>query len=501
MQSILKNNLEVIMKRSLSLLLAALLLAAATGCGNKEPVKDTAASDTSSAEVESETAAPESETKIDYAAALPEANYDGYSFRMLSKSPEKAWGLLSLDADEATGDVLNDFVFERNSAIEERYNIIITNQTEENITGMVKKSVNGGTDEFDIVLDYVKQAVTDAPSGYYQNLWSIDSINLDNPWWNKTAAELLTIKNRVYVGFNDFNTQIMELLAAFYFNSDVIMQNGLTSPYILVEEGRWTMDAMYEQAVTCAVDRDGDGVIGEGDMVGWVGGAGSFNILFNSCDSPHIYFDENCNLALSHGMEKMYDVSVKISRLMTDKSFSAYINNQPWANDAFANGNAAFREGSLSEFNKHRESEAAVCIVPAPKYDEAQEKYRAMMSNCSMGISLPVTVADTDKIGFICEALGAYSHIPLREVYYNTVLKSKLARDEESVKMLDIIVANQTLDIGVINEIAYGDIISGYFFSIRDHGTEQLSSVAAKDQERFTAKVAQIESAYEKLPE
>ena len=488
------------MKRKLALILAALLLTATVGCGSEKPANDTPAADTS-ASAESETTVAESETAIDYAAALPEADYEGYNFRMLSKSPEKAWGLLSLDADEANGDVLNDFVFERNAAIEERYNVVISNQPEENISGMVKKSVNGGTDEFDIVLDYVKQVVTDAPSGYYRNLWSIDSINLDNPWWNKYAAELLTVKNRVYVGFNDFNTHIMELLAAFYFNSDVIAQNGLTSPYTLVEEGKWTMDAMYEQAVTCAVDRDGDGVIGEGDMVGWVGGAGSFNILFNSCDSPHIYFDENGNLALSHGTEKMYDVSVKISRLMTDKFFSAYINDQPWANDAFANGNAAFREGSLSEFNKHRGSEAAVCVVPAPKYDEAQANYRAMMSNLSMGISLPVTVADTDKVGFICEALGAYSHIPLRDVYYNTILKSKLARDEESVKMLDIIVANQTLDIGVINEIAYGDIISGYFFSIRDHGTEQLSSIAAKDQEKFTAKVAQIEAAYEKLPE
>lgn len=489
------------MKRTLSLLLAAFLLAAATGCSNKEPVKAPVSSDTSSTATETETAFAESETEIDYAAALPEADYDGYSFRMLSKPLEIACGLLSLDADEASGDILNDFVFERNTAIEERYNITISNQSEENISSMVKKSVNGGTDEFDIVLDYVKQAVTDAPSGYYRNLWSVDAIDLDNPWWNRKAAELLTVKNRVYVAFNDCNTQIMELLAAFYFNSDIIAQNGLPSPYALVEEGKWTMDTMYEEAVTCAVDRDGDGVIGEGDMVGWVGGAGSFNILFNSCDSPHIYFDENGNLALSHGTEKMYDVSVKISRLMTDKSFSAYINNQPWANDAFANGNAAFREGSLSEFNKHRESEAAVCVIPAPKYDESQENYRAMMSNCSMGISIPITVADTDKIGFLCEALGAYSHIPLRTVYYDTILKSKLARDEESVKMIDIIVENQTLDIGVINEIAYGDIISGYFFSIRDHGTEQLSSVAAKDQEKFTAKVAQIEAAYDKLPE
>lgn len=489
------------MKRILSLLIAALLCAAATGCADKEPDKIPAQSDTSPATIETETVSTESETEIDYAAALPEANYDGYTFRMLSKVQEKAYGLLSLDADETSGDMLNDFVFERNAAIEDRYNITISNQSEDNISAMVKKSVNGGTDEFDIVLDCVKQVVTDAPNGYYRNLWSIDAIDLNNPWWNKEAAELLTVKNRVYVAFNDFNTHIMEMLAAFYFNSDVIAQNNLTSPYTLVEQGKWTMDTMYEEAVTCAVDRDGDGVIGEGDMVGWVGGAGSFNILFNSCDSPHIYFDENGNLALSHGTEKMYDVSVKISRLMTDKSFSAYINTQPWSNDAFGNGNAAFVEGTLSQFNKLRESEAAVCVVPAPKYDESQESYRAMMSNLSMGISIPVTVMDTDKIGFLCEALGAYSHIPLRTVYYDTILKSKLARDKESVKMLDIIVENQTLDIGVINEVAYGDIISGYFFSIRDHGTEQLASVAAKDQEKFTAKVAQLEAAYEKLPE
>ena len=75
------------MKRKLALILAALLLTATVGCGSEKPANDTHAADTS-ASAESETTVAESETAIDYAAALPEADYEGYNFRMLSKSPE-----------------------------------------------------------------------------------------------------------------------------------------------------------------------------------------------------------------------------------------------------------------------------------------------------------------------------------------------------------------------------------------------------------------------------
>ena len=104
-----------------------------------------------------------------------------------------------------------------------------------------------------------------------------------------------------------------------------------------------------------------------------------------------------------------------------------------------------------------------------------------MASNQSMTIVIPKPNADPERTGVICSALGAYSRVPLREVYYETMLKKKAARDEETVEMLDIILAGKSVDVGVLNENAWGTVISGYFNSIRASGTEQLASVTASN--------------------
>ena len=113
--------------------------------------------------------------------------------------------------------------------------------------------------------------------------------------------------------------------------------------------------------------------------------------------------------------------------------------------------------------------------------------------------SLTLSLAAPAKAAMIVEALGAHSYIDLRNVYYEITLKDKLSRDEYTAQMLDIIVNNKTVDLGVINEFAWGSVISSFLTSIRKSGGAQLASLYEKNVSKFESTLEKIMGQLESL--
>lgn len=78
-------------------------------------------------------------------------------------------------------------------------------------------------------------------------------------------------------------------------------------------------------------------------------------------------------------------------------------------------------------------------------------------------------------------------------------MKKNAARDEETVEMLDNIVAGKCVDIGVLNENAWGSVISDYFNSFLNSGADNLTSVTAKNKKVFDKMVERIEQKYAEI--
>jgi hypothetical protein len=64
-------------------------------------------------------------------------------------------------------------------------------------------------------------------------------------------------------------------------------------------------------------------------------------------------------------------------------------------------------------------------------------------------MSVPTTITDPGKVGYILELLAAKSVDTLTPAYYDTQLRYKLLRDDESEEMLDIILSSATFDVGM----------------------------------------------------
>ena len=96
-------------------------------------------------------------------------------------------------------------------------------------------------------------------------------------------------------------------------------------------------------------------------------------------------------------------------------------------------------------------------VVPMPKYDEAQKEYRTLLHDQFTVFSILTTVSKEegrlDEVGAVLEAMASVSYKTVRPAYYETTLRTKIAKDPQSAEMFDIIVNNVYIDAGIIYTI------------------------------------------------
>ena len=114
-----------------------------------------------------------------------------------------------------------------------------------------------------------------------------------------------------------------------------------------------------------------------------------------------------------------------------------------------------FRAGMTSYL---RDMESDYAVLPAPKYDDAQEEYSTMVHDSSRIFAIPVTNNKLDATGAFLEAFAAESYRKVTDVYFNTILKEKLARDQYVSEIFDIILGGVYFDFAVLHSYALDSI-------------------------------------------
>jgi hypothetical protein len=115
----------------------------------------------------------------------------------------------------------------------------------------------------------------------------------------------------------------------------------------------------------------------------------------------------------------------------------------------FPNGKVMFLVNYVNAAlnDEMREMKTDFGILPYPKYDESQKDYYSRIEGCEMS-GIPNTVTDKARTSAVIEALASISATTVEPAYYDIVLKSQAARDNDSSEMLDIIFANRVFDLG-----------------------------------------------------
>lgn len=481
---------------SLSALLASLLLTSALlSCGTTEPAAtETQASVSDPADTAAVTETSEPELRPD----LPEKDFGGYEFTVLNGN-QSAWMMIfTIDAEEETGDSLNDAIYRRNSAVEELYGISIVENSNTDAHNMAKKAVAAGDSQYDLLLTVKANALDLVLQNYLIDYADIPYIDTTAPWWVQGSMESMSIANRVFYGISMFDTTHYDGVRTLFFNKQLIEAYDLENPYELVKSGKWTLDKLFELGMAVAQDLDGDGKWGEADQYGYC--------TWSSVGGQTLMTGTGANLSVHKDADDMpvYDMNSdfyidRLTRVTEIISTDGFYNKLATSEnnggvEFFKAGRSLFYNETMGNAQKLRQMDIDFGILPGPKWDEAQENY----SNCGGNpyfMCVLTTNADLERTGILMESLAFESMDTVKIAAYDEMLMGKVSRDNDSEAMLDIINSTLVYDHPIAATYLNTQITDNYMFK----GKNDYASFFTKFEARITKEIQKYTDAYDAI--
>ncbi|MDD4774407.1 MAG: hypothetical protein PHZ09_12525 [Eubacteriales bacterium] len=424
------------------------------------------------------------------AADIPgDAFYDGYVFNILLSGN---WDFDDFTAEEENGEPVNDAIFKKNLAIKERFGIdieLIEYQT--NASGgntVFRNSVTADDNAFDCAMIGSYQVTLLTTDGYLIDLNSMPYMDLEKPWWDQKANEDLTMKGMMFYTTGDITTLLNDCTYCFLFNKKLIVDYNMDNPYDMVRDSSWTVDNVSTMIRQVSGDVDGSGTYNQADLYGLIAWDDSMLGIITGTGEKFATLNKSSELELTLNNERVISVMEKYIAIVFDETITYHIiAGSDHSIDIFSDNRGLFYTRYLRAASWFRDMETDFGILPYPKLEETQDRYYSNVhAYGSSFICVPVTCDDTERTGIILEALAAESYYTLKPAYYETTLVGKYIRDDESIAMLDIILANRVYDLGLYYQLGTynerlmdllrqrkGDFISTY----AKHETSALAQI------------------------
>ncbi len=449
------------MKKKLSLVFLALLLAS---CSTTTVVDEetTAQAGTPSADAVDPAETEDPDARLD--SGLPEADYEGYQFHIFIHNTITN----DFEAEEITGEPINDAEYERMAAVQDKGNceIVPLVISADNRGGQTPlgTAVKAGTNDYDLACLSGYSSCNALVDGSLMNLYQVGNLDLSKPWWDPYCTQECTFKDAVYQMTGDISIGDNKATFCYFFNKN--------------------MSATYNQPDFYAmVDI----------MMGIVNASGLKCCTIN----------QNGELELTLYSEKFVDAFDKFTAYAYNKDVTCAYQRNGYAADygqiAFREGRALFFLQNIGAATSFRDMEDDFGILPLPLYDENQDRYYNSAASWSVSLySIPKNSYGDEgfaRAGWITEALAYESLYSLTPAYYEQTLQNKVSRDENSARMLDLIFATRTYDFGWYFEV--GGYNEGIMNLLRAYSSDVSSmikkseKVATKVLKKYNEKIAE----------
>ncbi|MBQ4459530.1 MAG: hypothetical protein II911_03930, partial [Clostridia bacterium] len=242
----MKKNLRILA----ALLLAAMLIPAMMACGGdggKAAVGTTAAQETAEA-VETDPTHDENGFLLD---DIPDdLDYDGTTVNILKWNHYES---KDFNVEEENGEILNDALYNRNRTTEERLNVVL--QFPE-VTGRdngaelmktVQSSVMSGLGAYYTMGCNSTRTANCAAAGLFINLYTIDYLDFEKPWWSEKILKNAEIAGKVYFATGDITTSSIARIMGLFVNMDMFAEFNPNDDLLdIVIDGDWTLDKMLD---------------------------------------------------------------------------------------------------------------------------------------------------------------------------------------------------------------------------------------------------------------
>ncbi len=490
------------MKRIVCFWLALLLTAGSLwSCGDTEAPET---SEISEAETTADLSAQAEETEAPaYTPAVED--FGGASFTILHPT-ERAYDI----AEESTGELVNDAIFDRDMMIAEMYNIHFVHEQEtdqwENrsiYNNRIRSVVMSNDPVYDLVYGIEICTTETFTEGLYHNLMDFEEMLLDESWWCPGQTETFGIHGKLFGAIGLSTMDLYKEASVLFYNDKVLTDFGLDNPNPSVIDGIWTLDQFMAMTTAATQDTDGDGKATLGtDIIGfisretnnrsWQTGLG-IEILTPTADGTSMTAETSDRTATIIDTMRNFVSS-------NPASVSVLSNMDAELAAAFMSDTALFLCERLKKSETMRDMESDYGVLPFPKYDVQQEEYYAQVATATTFTLFPLSISNPHMSAMISEAMSFYGYEQIVPKYYESALKSKYMRDEESSKVLDVIFSCP------VNSISFafagtlgGSVNLNQIFQQCAFGTKEYASTIAANKKVWEKTLTKLYDAFAEL--
>ena len=496
------------MKRSISMLLLIAMLAGMTACGESgggNTVTETTSGDTTTAEPV-ETGIPEPE--------LPVKDYGGATFTFLMRGrTAPSYMQKYIFAEEMNGEVVNDAIFDRNRAVEEKFNIKIE-IVENNNNGEINDArtyILAGDPGVDVISAQRFQLGTLAAEGYLVDFNGIPNIDMTAPYWDQNAIEQLSVADRLYLMANDITVNNLAGARFIFYNKRLVEEYKLPNPYEAVQNNTWTLNTFFNMISAVSSDLNGDAVFDHNDLYGMLTEDGSSNgTVVHLLAGSGVRFTTNNKDGvpeLSINNEKTQDIisrvfsaiqendnAISYVELKKTADTSAFANEYNYGRSLFANGQFLFVQNGANVVTAFVDMEDDYGIAPNPKYDAAQENYHHKVDKYALIFGVPVSMGDIDRVGAVMEYMAWLSNKTVVPAYFDVTLQAKRLRDATDYEMLELVKASTYYELADTFNLGVDSIVWSAY-----EGGGSLASAYAASSASVEAKLADLIETFSSL--
>ncbi len=451
--------------------------------------------------------------------------YGGKKFKVLShedRQKNQAFNIVDLVPNEELGDeAVTVAVENRNEKIKKYFGVTIQRDTvpQAELESVANKNLKQMNDDYSVFRVRLEQALRLALTGQLLDLGDERWLDLTQPWWDSALTDSLLLYEGAYFGIGDICTVDDDATWVVLFNKDIYEESSKNKSEVLYElvmsgdgkAGGWTLDVLQSLAKEATrEEEDQSKKVWDKNYTG----GGIYGVTLQSAVSDALLVANNKTI-LKYDENDTFKVREEDANVLYNAVSLVYnfmnVNNytDDWMHRAeevekatgirdvyaeylrpmFSNDRSLFFICHAGTIGLIREMETPFGILPMPKLEDSATQYGNTVQYSTADCYVIPDVGNSKNAEFaayILEALAYYSsseydkdfgeNVSLTYAYYETVLKRKTVRDNESVAMLELIFENRIFDVAIALKLK--DVHSIIRKTMESHTNDFMSSFA-----------------------
>lgn len=424
---------------------------------------------------------------------------DGTVIKMLLRDDE-TWNR-EFFAESENGDILTDAIYKRNHKLEEDLNFtfefIESASKDETQLTVINEYQSGGTSGLDLISNYAAYSTVAALRDCYVNLYDVKTMNVSNPWWNRNYIEAATIKDQLYFIVGDLNLTSVDRAIVIYYNTTLANNYNIGNLYDTVLDGQWTVDLLIQYSKDSWVDTNQSGVPDMADKVGLLssGGAADYDAFLTAFGIDMLAKTADGGLEIAWDPDKVSSAIDYNIALLSESNGTYTDSDEPTLINKFTNDEALFWLFYIypsAEVNQAlRSMNSTYGLLPMPKFDLNQQNYYTTAQDAYSTMSVMATSKHLGEVGIVFEEWNYRSYMDILPVYCEVIMKTRYLVDAESGMIFDLIRNSIKFDTGMV----YGseiDNIGTFTRSIVRSGTNSFASDYKVQERVYNNRIKQL---------